>query len=378
MINYLKITNFKMFESLELKFLTPITIIGGANNIGKTTLLEAIFFFYDRWAPDIAIIQLIQRGMIETPSILADPCGYLFHRYQTDKKIELILRDEVYERLLVSYNPNAPVEMNVEQGLKNIVVSRNTAQSLHLQYSQENIKQQKRTLKKDVAQEIQWQDQGISQTFFARPKLHVEHKNKKNILSKQVRYIFASSHSTQALRNNAELFSVIEIQNKNAEIIQALQMIEPRLTSLATVIINDTPYIYGDVGLEKKIPLAFMGEGMVRLFSIVVSIIVNPGGIILIDEIENGFHHSLHTKIWEMLLKLSRQYHCQIFITTHSYEILRAMRKSEKVMQAQDYISYIRLDREEDKDSHQNYKIIPKYYSLDILGTALEENWEVR
>lgn len=45
MINSLEISNFKKFEKLKLDHLSQVNLFVGTNNIGKTSLLEAIFAF---------------------------------------------------------------------------------------------------------------------------------------------------------------------------------------------------------------------------------------------------------------------------------------------------------------------------------------------
>ncbi|MBL7827141.1 MAG: AAA family ATPase, partial [Saprospiraceae bacterium] len=42
MINELKITNFRLFERLEIKDLKRVNLFSGKNNSGKTALLEAL------------------------------------------------------------------------------------------------------------------------------------------------------------------------------------------------------------------------------------------------------------------------------------------------------------------------------------------------
>lgn len=43
MINSISLNNYKCFKTIDFKDLQPITFIGGANNTGKTVLLEALY-----------------------------------------------------------------------------------------------------------------------------------------------------------------------------------------------------------------------------------------------------------------------------------------------------------------------------------------------
>jgi AAA15 family ATPase/GTPase len=42
MITSLNLNNFKLFKSVELDGIRPITLISGENNTGKTTILESV------------------------------------------------------------------------------------------------------------------------------------------------------------------------------------------------------------------------------------------------------------------------------------------------------------------------------------------------
>ena len=43
-LSYFKVENFKRFDSLEVKDIGQFNLIVGDNNVGKTTLLEALLF----------------------------------------------------------------------------------------------------------------------------------------------------------------------------------------------------------------------------------------------------------------------------------------------------------------------------------------------
>jgi len=63
MITKLKIDGFKGFKQLEISKLSRITLLGGRNNVGKTSILEALFMFYDRLNPQMILRQFAWRGI---------------------------------------------------------------------------------------------------------------------------------------------------------------------------------------------------------------------------------------------------------------------------------------------------------------------------
>ena len=68
MITRLVIEGFKGFEHLEIPRLSRVTLLGGRNNVGKTSILEALFMFSDRLNPQMILRQFAWRG-IETVSL---------------------------------------------------------------------------------------------------------------------------------------------------------------------------------------------------------------------------------------------------------------------------------------------------------------------
>ncbi|MBF0477680.1 MAG: ATP-binding protein, partial [Deltaproteobacteria bacterium] len=209
---------------------------------------------------------------------------------------------------------------------------------------------------------------GKSHLVIEDDQLRMVHEKTTSLPGKNISFV--ASNTTPILNEQADQFGKLDIDGKTDEVINSLRLIEPKLKSLSAIPRGDHSLIYGDVGLGKKIPLSFMGEGMVRLASIVLDVITFENGIVLIDEIENGFHYSIHDKLWLLLAELSTKHNCQIIATTHSQEILKGLETITDTAQ-QELFSYVRLDAAEGK-------VIPRVYNLDMLLAALDRDWEVR
>ena len=64
-----------------------------------------------------------------------------------------------------------------------------------------------------------------------------------------------------------------------------------------------------------------------------------PGAILLIDEIENGFHYSTMPDVWKIIARVAADNKCQVFATTHSQECLEAT----QAVKAEDEALYNKL-----------------------------------
>ena len=71
-------------------------------------------------------------------------------------------------------------------------------------------------------------------------------------------------------------------------------------------------------------PLAVGGEGLVRLFSIIVELTASRRGVLLIDEIDNGLHYSVMPNLWKLLGDLVEKHQVQVFGTTHNDDVIRS------------------------------------------------------
>ena len=59
----------------------------------------------------------------------------------------------------------------------------------------------------------------------------------------------------------------------------------------------------------------------------------NGSKFLLIDEIENGLHHTVQQEFWEILFELAVEYNIQIFAATHSSEMIEAFAEVAQKLQ---------------------------------------------
>lgn len=71
---------------------------------------------------------------------------------------------------------------------------------------------------------------------------------------------------------------------------------------------------------EIPIPLRSLGDGAVRAFGVALALANSPNGFLLIDEAENGIHHSIQAKFWNMVLQTAERNNVQVIATTHSWD----------------------------------------------------------
>jgi len=357
MITGLEIKGFKGLAHLFIPRLTSITLVGGKNNVGKTSLLEAVFLFFDRINPQMLINQFARRGVSVLPLESDTMWAPIFHDYEMKKEISISVTSfNSTKTMSIKFNPNYT---------PSLVRAKKTGQgSQQLQIRTD----QKPT--SSHALDITYKMNGKKETSHLLMGieglgLHIDYMK-----AEKAQAVFISSRSVVNPNEDAERFGKLDIMGKQDAVIKFLSIIEPNLKALSSISLGNISMIHGDIGLERKIPVPYMGEGVSKLLSIILAIANAKDGIVLIDEFENGLHYSVMQKVWEGIGRAAREFNCQVIATTHSYECLEAAYNGLSGDLKEDF-TYLRLDRIDDETQ-------AKIFDYDMLKVAIDTNSEVR
>jgi len=105
---------------------------------------------------------------------------------------------------------------------------------------------------------------------------------------------------------------------------ELLRAVDPRIQSIRVDVAGSRPFIVVDLGLSKRVPLSQAGQGVFRLVAILSELLGRKPRVCLIDEVENGIHHSALADLWRGIAEVATRLDVQIFATTHSWECLVA------------------------------------------------------
>ena len=140
---------------------------------------------------------------------------------------------------------------------------------------------------------------------------------------------FEFVRSNTFMSDNAEMFDRIAMTDLQQNLISALNIIDSRIRNIN--FLNDpfsatssrVPIVVFEDS-NTRYPLRSMGDGMNRLLSIILSMLNCKGGVLLIDEFENGLHYTTLCRLWQMIFKLANDLDIQVFATTHSNDCIRS------------------------------------------------------
>jgi len=354
MIKKFSIRNFRCFKEIVTEPWERVNLIAGRNNVGKTALLEAIWMHEGAHNAQLAVRVEKFRGV--TSFDTKDFFDELFTEFRSEEAILLQAEYQDGKSLALKIvQAESKQSRPIDTERTDLRSTAGVSPSLVFEASDNST----RICKSEFSLSID--SRGKPGFFFSGGRG-----------SLRPSAIFVSTGLSKEDKNrvNAEKFSKQVEAKRKGEIVDSLRLIDDRLKGLELVKRGLVDVISGDVGYDKLLPLSLMGEGMERYLTFVLSIQSAENGIVLIDEIENGFHHSIYPKIWANLAKLARKYNVQIITTTHSYECVEAAHRSFKEDKEYDFILH-RLDR-------VGEKIEDVTYDRETLEAALGSDLEIR
>ena len=364
MIQSLKIRNFKNLSGLYIPEFSRINLISGKNNVGKSSLLEAIGVYVD----DSELLYVIEeRG--ELP------------KYINMQETEYINSNiDAISSLFTNRNLNINEDNVIE------ISDGNNILSVRFVYYAEQEAEDGNIIRKVMIYDSR-DDFAVDDAHIA---LEVVRNGKNRILvpldRRLTRIRFGKtkmSDIASVIRVNPESFDSIFIgrlwdnvtlTEKEDYVIQALRIIEPDIESLA--FLEDSPRtgrypVVKIKGVNKRLPMRGMGDGINHILSIILSLVNSENGCLLIDEIDNGLHYTVQKQLWHVIFDLAVKLNVQIFATTHSSDCIssfgNALKEEANIAEGR----YIRLE-------NKHGSITYTEYNLDELKTVAAQNIEIR
>jgi AAA domain, putative AbiEii toxin, Type IV TA system/AAA ATPase domain len=383
----LEIENFRGLRHLELPRLAPITILTGRNNIGKTAVLEALFLH----AAGPRAAQLFLLAL--RPS-----------RLGASINIEVSKRSNPWETAFYNKDTHNAIRLSAQLDDENIIVELSNLRQISVQ-------QISSTLETESAVNASTSDARPGLSYAMHIKVNsvsvlgqtyqMGFKEFTQTVSAQLGQVFAGptglqqasglNFSLQPEENSdavadayfvgpqtrypqaelAQRYTNLRLRGLDKDFLNALRALEPALESIE-ILAPTTPTLYFTLRGGPPLPITVMGEGMLAIANYAATIFETPGGLVLIDEVENGIHYSALENVWTQIGRAVKDTGTQVVASTHSYDCVRAAYRA--FHDDPDTLQLIRLQSGEDSPA----AIEAVDYDLESLKGALDMNLDVR
>jgi hypothetical protein len=185
--------------------------------------------------------------------------------------------------------------------------------------------------------------------------------------------VFVSPYGGEQTAELGALWDKIALSDSEKAVVEALRIINPEISAVSMVG-GESPRqqrraIVRAEGIPRPVPLRTFGDGLNRLFGIALSLVNAKDGLLLIDEFENGMHHTIQVDVWRAIFRLARDLDIQVVATSHSWDSIEAFQKAASEVPEEGVL--VRLTR-------KGQDIIPTLFREDELAIAARDRIEVR
>lgn len=319
MLSSFSVHNFRGFSHIKLPSLGPINLIVGRNNTGKTSLLEALFLasLRDREQRYRAVGEVLdhhdeidsQRGIFSVEGI--------FHgrKPRPGERIQLGPVDgTALEIVFGERKATAPATIERTKqvaGWLEVIERRSPFPNMRL---------------RDLVLSLIMEGGTIEN---ASP----DAEERAAIL------VRSGGVDDEAL---SRWWDSVATTDAEEHVLDCMRILAPSIQKIALVANrapgSDDVVVFGSLHRRfvlrladhpDPMPLRALGDGVSRIFEFALALQRARGPqLLLIDEVENGIHHSALPTLWRFLIEAARRSDVQIFATTHSWDCIKGYKQA--------------------------------------------------
>ena len=344
MYTSIRIQGYRGLDSFRMQGLGRVNLLVGANNCGKTSILECIELLRSPGAPGVLSDIARRRG----------EWGYSSNGYPT---VPLGARSDGLDVSHLFANRELRGRIRIEADLGGDISAAGWHNKVTLyvegpttvyvadptfrDYDESGAEVPEGAEEECLILHVEWSDPDehykvvlTEEGLLFRPRLRTRGR-------------YGSGQKVQFVRTSGltaadvvRTFSKFVLTPKEEAITKALRIVEPAIERIAPIADDRGRFdrnAPGGVVLKlrevvDRVPIGSVGDGMWRMLGLALSLANAEGGVLLVDEIDTGFHFSVMEDMWRMINEQADTLSVQVFATTHSrdcYESLAAIAKSE-------------------------------------------------
>jgi hypothetical protein len=371
LIESLHIKNFRALAELKISSLGKVNLITGKNNSGKSSLLEAIRI-------------MVTGGALRTLYDILDYREEL--RDLSDDEKSYGAEDFAPFCNLFTGFPNiASSQMGFSISAEGSSVAAQSSISVNVGWVTRKVDPERHMVSFEPVSSDLFDNVDVI------PALNIEIAGRKRTLP-LVRFsmrspamridadtatsscVYLDPFSSRSTRQLGSLWDAIALTDVEKEVVKALAVISDDIQAVSMIGSDERSRSRTAIAKSSRfpapVPLRTFGDGVNRLFGIILSLCNAKNGVLLVDEIENGLHYSVQADIWRTIFRLAKELNVQVFATSHSWDCVRAFQEAANESVGV-YGSLIRLTK-------QGEHIVPTLFSTEELEIVARDQIEVR
>ena len=363
MITELTVSNFRHIERLAVSPLGRITLIGGRNGAGKTALLEALWLLGTPNSPGATMALDAFRGAPDGANSPTVPG--VFRNFDARKPIRISAKSS-------SSGSRCAIKIAVEDEPVTVLPARSGATEIVEGADVFQVVSEFEDEKGAKYVSRAWRILYPLGPSFDRsePKAAARIGEEKAQIPNRFQAGFMSARHRDTTEVVSANLGKLQLAGKEKRAVDFLRNLEPSLTALTVIAIGGAPVVHAYIGDNLPIPANLVGEGFSRMLELAVGVAQTEGGLLLVDEIENGLHYSVHKGIFSALFELAVEFDVQVVATTHSRECVIAARDALGGKGADDF-AYHRIAR-------RDGKVRAFSFDSEMIDVAADFKMEIR
>lgn len=345
MLSSIHIQGFKGFKDTQIEPLRKVNLILGGQNVGKTSLLEAVYL----GASNVGLVQNL-------PAVFRPTEGNDAKRFieMTFKGIKGEIDLEFDLELVLSAMFDNQVD---ERVFASLITKIN-----HPQIARPH----PHAIGGVGFDGIEFQQYVESSTLFRMDAGTAPGS------SDLLKTPLAISVNPPNQSNAVQSFDRVVLKRKKRALMDLLCRIEPRLEDMHSLSPDGELRVYVELeGQANAVPLPQLGHGFSRLLHLYCGLLITDAKLALVDEVENGIHFASLPILFKGIQDMAANQGIQILMTTHSWDCIRAAYKTFADADSLQDFQLIRLEREGD-----NVRAV--VINDEALDTVMEAGYEVR
>ena len=377
----LSIKGFRGIKKLSIERLGRVTLLAGKNSVGKTTVLDAVQVYAERGHYKVLSDLLESRQEFA----IAETEDARMHRKFVPDFAALFYGRDVSRCTRILIGPKSDMgQLRIEETPLDDEQASNIGDRLSFLFVPRGYTQAFKVVFQDTEQVLPW-------------ILPIQGSDAARTVERYGGSAYLYSHSLlvgakwpppigcqplgPGLLSDKEIvrfWNAIALTDDEDRAMKALRLILDSDLERVAVIRDDVSDVSdekSDIGYVQRVvaklrdqarpvPLQSLGDGALHLAGTALALANSRDSFLLIDEAENGIHHSMQPDFWRMVFKTAHANNVQVIATTHSFDCVRGFAQAAVECEEAEGV-LVRLEREDEEMwaveySERNLKAVAK------------------